>query len=94
MNKPELIDRVLLKLTLGGDAMTSDRNIERLRYSVLDVCRLVDALPTVDVAPVVHGEWVFKGTACRCSICGGGYPLSIFDNYCKDCGARMDGKER
>ena len=56
----------------------------------------IEAQPTVDAVPVVHGKWLnntertlpFK--SFRCSVCGG-----LFDcdwNYCPNCGAKMDGE--
>lgn len=52
-------------------------------------------LPTADVAPVVHGQWVDG----RCSNCGVDIPTddahdAIFENecrFCYYCGAKMDG---
>ena len=54
-----------------------------------------------DVAPVVHGRWIDRGdyvtTAYgslpvnRCSECHMDVTLEDFDNYCPNCGARMDG---
>lgn len=58
----------------------------------------IDAMPSEDVAPVVHGEWVEdiayyddNGCPCivtRCSNCGEAYPTY---NYCPNCGADMRG---
>lgn len=53
----------------------------------------IDAQPTADVAPVVHGEWKpnnlngFK--IYDCSNCG--VHMEAKFNYCPFCGARMDG---
>lgn len=56
---------------------------------------LVDSVPIVDVAPVVHGRWVDG----KCSNCGVDIPTddahdAIFENecrFCYYCGAKMDG---
>ena len=62
---------------------------------------IVDAIPTVDAVPVVHGRWINTGDSyedeyCRynyweCSACGnriaGRYGLH---NYCPNCGSLMD----
>lgn len=62
----------------------------------------IDDMPTLDVAPVVHGRWEkWNGddrhhcTACECYANeerdAYGYITSEFlDNYCPNCGARMD----
>lgn len=53
-------------------------------------------IPTADVAPVVHGEWIADGDGYHwtynCSICGwkDGYPFNERHNYCPNCGARME----
>ena len=53
----------------------------------------IDDMPTLDVAPVVHGRWIdngIQGSALSgCSVCGftcGAYTF----NYCPNCGAIMD----
>lgn len=54
-------------------------------------------LPAADVAPVVHGEWVFDdhdeyGKHYKCSRCGEGFITIVprLPEYCH-CGAKMDG---
>lgn len=52
------------------------------------------AMPAADVAPVVHGRWIYDKKAQRpyCSVCKGYFygatnsPMS----YCPNCGAKMD----
>lgn len=66
----------------------------------------LEGLPIVDVAPVVHGEWVrYKepqnpyrgnGTSYKCSVCGrtaGHHQVQLY-KYCPNCGAKMDGGEK
>lgn len=59
----------------------------------------IDAMPTADVAPVVHGTWVRTGQSffkadkfiCySCSVCGFDIEKTKYQ-YCPHCGARMDG---
>lgn len=56
--------------------------------------KCIKEAPTID--PVKRGKWIFKGTsidgkkvyecsACHADICATG-------NFCKECGARMDGE--
>lgn len=58
--------------------------------------RKIDAAPTIDAVPVVHGEWI-RGDKLAwqlehyiCSVCS-----TILwgkrRNYCPNCGAKMDG---
>ena len=59
---------------------------------------LLQKVPAVDAAPVVHGRWENPyinryGHPCHCcSVCG--FKASYQDkNYCPNCGAKMDLKE-
>ena len=64
-------------------------DIDILRPAILDI-------PTADVAPVIHGEWIERSDKgilnmrCpyMCSICGRVEELK--EPYC-NCGAKMDG---
>ena len=50
--------------------------------------QIIELLDT-DVAPVRHGRWEKEYGHYRCLLCNG---LDDFaDNYCPNCGARMDG---
>lgn len=71
----------------GGDGTTMAVEV----YSI-------DNMPTLDYAPVRHGEWKFDaftakhGNPYRCSICE-----EEFDdthNFCPSCGAKMDGGKK
>ena len=50
------------------------------------------AIPAADVAPVVHGRWVFGGDGCViCSKCNEEESNDNHRNFCPNCGAKMDG---
>ena len=60
---------------------------------------LVDSVPIVDVAPVVHGKWEFEPetintySVLKCSKCGWWtLDLSVDGSYhhCPHCGAKLD----
>lgn len=55
---------------------------------------IIDAIPTADVAEVVHGKWIDKGEdymiRWTCSNCGR-RDTHIY-NFCPDCGADMRGE--
>lgn len=54
----------------------------------------IDAMPTVDAVPVVHGHWIDKdGGIATCSVCGDRWGVWSVMKYCPNCGAKMDGKE-
>lgn len=57
----------------------------------------LDAAPTIDAAPVVHGEWITHNADlpfliyAECSVCGFNQSISDTLDYCPYCGAKMDG---
>lgn len=70
----------------------------------LEPSQYIENLPTADVAPVVHGEWLRSDddwnslTTIQCSICGEEWCFETDDDvsllnykYCPNCGAKMDG---
>lgn len=72
------------------------RSPSEICYSERDVKVMIDAQPTIDAVPVVHGEWVYRyGSAWECSNCKSMIHLSddtnAHPNYCPQCGAKMDG---
>ena len=62
-------------------------------------------ISNADVAPIVHGEWILLGknehdyetsVEEKCSLCGRyvyRYDTELQDNYCPNCGAKMDKKD-
>ena len=62
-----------------------------------DLAELFREAKAADVAPVVHGRWIYKGDSDMwvCSRCGRSVnadPEGI-DLYCYHCGAKMDESE-
>lgn len=61
----------------------------------------IDNVPTVDAVEVVHGRWITEYwksgyiKRCYCSECGEP-PKEAYnpDNYCRNCGAKMDGERK
>lgn len=61
--------------------------------------RLIDAIPSADVAEVRHGRWILErepdGTpyCFHCSVCDNDFHhigIMTATDYCPNCGARMD----
>lgn len=63
--------------------------------------KMIDSMPTEDVAPIIHGHWYFDETdyITRCSACEcgkwKGYIPSVEEAkqwmpFCPQCGAKMD----
>lgn len=55
----------------------------------------IKAIPAADVAPVVHGHWIAHGDCgvTECSCCKETVAEYVEDDFCRYCGARMDGEE-
>lgn len=88
-----LIDRMAAK-AFAREKLTSP-------YAICSVEYVLDSVPTIDAAPVVHARWVRKAGKVTCSHCGGfadwtssgGWWEQVERPYCGRCGARMDGGE-
>lgn len=89
---PEYIEREAIKAAVR----------KRLNNSLIIgwLISIINEVPTANVAPVVHGEWVVCGDGDNvpwmCSHCGKTtahkYKV-MYGKYCPNCGARMDGAE-
>ena len=73
----------------------NQRYTEGWNDCLLRVKSMVSKAPAADVAPGVHGQWIYDKKAQRpyCSVCKEYFygatnsPMS----YCSNCGAKMDG---
>ena len=67
-----------------------DKNIDDQLVDLRDVLNA----PTLDYAPVRHGEWIHDiNNLYGCSECLGREPMShkSLKRFCPNCGAKMDG---
>lgn len=86
-------DNVILKFSTLGDELS------RYVYESMDAakkyCYHNETL--VEYAPVKHGQWVYDHWCeFKCSICGqfsDSKPHKGKENYCPNCGAKMDKKD-
>lgn len=59
------------------------------------ICELINDAPILDVEPVRHGRWIKHYECCDAFVCSEcGTPSIVTQNYCCNCGAKMDGEER
>lgn len=73
-----------------GYVYGSDREKYDNWEEIIDV---LENLPVVDVAPVVHGHWepiISPYGEIEGWICGCGRETKEMSNYCPNCGAKMD----
>ena len=104
----EYIEReaVLAELKERHDYVMQDPEVSKTMKWCEAVCfngtkDIIDTVPAVDMAPVVHGRWNCVGHVCvdgeyedtfRCSKCS--IPYFRKSRYCPNCGARMDGERK
>lgn len=59
------------------------------RGSETTLKQVIENAPTVESDIIKHGRWIQGELYIKCSECG--YPAGhLSDNYCPNCGAKMD----
>ena len=85
---------------LMSDVYRGDEQQKNDIWHTSDIEYLLEAQPTVDAVPVVHGRWIDDGGLdedgngqYRCSSCGVGekHNPTVTVSYCWNCGAKMRG---
>ena len=99
--KDDLISRKAAIDALDGKInITGRENAETIRDYINGVSKKLRELPSAER----RGRWIHRpveewgASNCKCSVCGteNFFPLLLkggADNYCGNCGARMDGGE-
>ena len=99
MAEKEYIEREALKSKLKNmDATSPNKVYQTAREDMIYyfIPKIIDEIPSADVAPVRHGRWINENFYTRCSVCGNmaiydKYGQEVESDYCPNCGARMDG---
>lgn len=81
----------IMEFPIRKDHCDKERANEHFIFGIESVLEYVQNLPAADVAPVVHGRWVYHDDdgVVTCSGCGNAE--SSEGRYCSYCGAKMDG---
>ena len=89
---------------IDADAITNSNELATKIFSlnltpyieVDDLLDFIDKLPTIEAAPVVHGEWIKEENTWVCSVCrkenACAYSEELerfLDFFCPKCGADM-----
>lgn len=93
---PEYIDREKIRLEVCSNCT---RHVSLVCQNPEPCYKLLAAFleaKPVDVAPVVHGKWIFNDDwwEFRCTNCHRPIRNIKKYNYCPSCGAKMDGGEK
>ncbi len=90
-----LCDKVLKSFRIS---MKDEYAVKVERASLVAYKEQLEAMPSADVAPVVHGIWIpYRCDMYECSVCG--HIHTSFDKeecdayYCPNCGAKMKPKQ-
>lgn len=85
----EYINKTEILFEMATSLIPQDYEITRAYAIAKD---LIEKAPAADVAPVIHGEWIWTGSCQVCSLCNEEqYGLDTGRYYCPNCGAKMDG---
>ena len=96
----EYIERgALMQFPIRRDHYDRENGNEHFINGIETVLEYAENLPAADVAPVVHGRWIYKGEYAVCTECGGRSgtqydgvePIPLMTQFCPNCGAKMDG---
>ena len=95
MAEQRLIDANNLIEEIREERCYNCRNFKDMKCDycgTADYIYMIEDMPAADVAPVRHGRWKRYGKNLgECSECG--EIVSVRNNYCPNCGAKMDEKE-
>ena len=89
---------IILDIMKNPDSeFATDDYIDGFSDGISAAIKELEAFPTADVAPVVHGHWKHvAGMNSKCLECGRYFPVNEFEhrpfdiNFCPNCGAKMD----
>ncbi len=73
-------------MRIPNSEYATDDYIDGFTDGVSAVMSEISKIPSIDVAPVKHGEWM--GTVC--TACGESTSFYYDCCYCPNCGAKMD----
>lgn len=65
-------------------------------YKAFAIVNAISTAPTIEAEPVRHGKWerpTNSKIARYCSLCGTRHILGSANNFCHNCGAKIDGGE-
>lgn len=96
ISRSALLDDMKAELEKASEENLTEDEAIVIMTSAIALKDFVTRQPTVDAAPVVHGEWIDLRQAyndvpaVKCSACGKVH-YGLETNYCPNCGADMRG---
>lgn len=97
IEKTQLIEKLKHRVSTDDDSKFATGFIKGTNEALGIIEEWIASIPAADVAPVVHGQWVYRNFDTICSECR---KSAIFDEweqqaeteFCPHCGAKMDGE--
>lgn len=92
--KDDLISRQALREEILRIAIATDDLYGMGVFEGLDrACKRINSAPSIKAAPVRHGRWLelHEENGHEMGICSRCHHERIIDNYCPNCGTKMDG---
>lgn len=84
-------------LNFEAEITAAPTEIQAISQGMALYAEHIKAIPTADVAPVVHAEWIENDNGTwSCGRCHSWIPNEqhFYARYCLHCGAKMDGGEK
>lgn len=75
---------------------SQNESTQYVAMGLASIKTIIDIAPTLDVAPVKHGEWILRhvgaGHYWECSVCNKNPCIYVTKDtkFCPNCGAQMD----
>lgn len=97
IEKTQMLEKLKHRVSTDDDSKFATGFIKGTNEALGIIEEWIASIPAADVAPVVHGRWVYRKFDTICSECR---KSAIFDeweqqaetDFCPHCGAKMDGE--
>lgn len=94
IEKTQLIEKLKHRVSTDDDSKFATGFIKGTNEALGIIEEWIASIPAADVAPVVHGKWVYgEFDIPHCSECGNDVMPNMISPYCPNCGAKMDEEE-
>ena len=95
IEKTQLLEKLKHRVSTDDDSKFATGFIKGTNEALGIIEEWIASIPAADVAPVVHGRWVYHNFDTICSECRKSAIFDEWENqaetkFCPHCGAKMD----